>query len=440
MKKIIFTVLIILTASFVYGWSSVGFKIEDHEFIKEYKLPAWGYSTSSLDFSGRGNFRRRDTAYKRMNEDYSFNFMPDYVRTFNSEDKSYDLSVRVNNYVGYYHDQDEEYDRDEIARIYEIFPIINGNYNFYISDDLFLNSSISMLFNYSEINNSNDVHDRIQRRMDSSSFLGIGFGRVRDVSPIFRALRLKERLEALNRGMTLTDKQIEELANTFSQYYKFARVYDRYEKYFWEEISPILNDEFSALNISESLYLTEVMQEYIKRLQGSEVILGIDLWQRYFSERDEDILDDVYAGPGISFNYYNNFNLKYQLSIFSKLSYGKYLKDDSIEDSNLIFEFSNRHLFDLSDRLRWSSGIAFSYDHYWYDDVDGYIFDTKIESSIDYFIENNFSFYCKISTDLEYIDEKLYELEDHGYYFPDFKREERASIYFGCRYYFSNIF
>ena len=438
MKKIIITAFIMLIASFVYCWSSVGFKIEDHDLIKEYKLPSWGYSISSVAFSGRSNFLRRETAYKRIREDYSLNISPDYTRTFESDNNSYAFNIVVNTHFGYSKDQDEEHEIDEIARSYELFPRIHGNYNFYIKDDFFMNFSLTSQLSYREINASPDDQDRIQRRMNSTSFLGIGFGRIRDVSPIFRALRLRERVEALNKGMTLSENQIKELADKFAQYHQFASVYNRHEKYFWKEISPILGNEFSALNISENLYLTEVMQEHITRRQGNEILLGINLWHSYINERDDNIIKELYLGPSISFNYYNNVNLKYQIVVSSTLSYGKYFTEDSTEDSNLIFDFSNSHLFEVTDRIRWNSNVVFNYNYYWYEDIDGYKFNVKLSTSIDYYIEDNFSLYCQISSELKYVDKDLYEYDDYN--LTDLKREERARFYFGCRYYFRNMF
>jgi hypothetical protein len=427
-------------ASFVYCWQSVGFKIDDHDLIKDYQLPAWGYSVFDIDFSGRSYYRRSDTNFKRVSEDYMINLSPDYLRTFESEKIKYLLNTDINTHIGYSGYENEEYEDNSIFRNYRFSPRINGNYDFYIKDNFFLNFSLDSRFSYYEVNVSQNYQDSIERQIHTSSFLGIGIGRIREVSPVFKALRLRERVEALNRGMTLTESQIKELADKFALYPQYANIYDRYEKYFWKEISPILGSDFDVLSLSENLYITEVMQEYIKRYQGNEILFGINFWQDYEIEHNGDKIKELYIGPSLSFNHYNNINLKYQIGIFSEISYLKYLTDDSTEDSKFTIDFTNSHLFDITDRIRWDSRINLDYNYFWYESIDGYTIRATLSSVIDYFIENNFSLYCQLKSELKHVDKDLYENNAYDYYYPNLKRDERVSLYFGCRYYFGSMF
>lgn len=440
MKKIIITAFIMLIVSFVYCWSSVGFRINDHYLIKEYQLPAWGYTLGDVDFSGRGYYHRSDTKYKRVIEDYMIRFSPSFLRTFESEKIKYLLNAGINTYMEYSEYQNEEHENDGITRFYDLRPRINGNYNYYIKDNFFLSFSLDSRFSYYERNHYQDSQDSIDRQISTSSFLGIGIGKIREVSPIFKALRLRERVEALNRGMTLTESQITKLADKFAMYPQYANMYDRYEKYFWKEISPILGSDFDVLSLSENLYLTEVMQEYIKRHQGNEILFGINFWQDYEIEYDGDKIKELYLGPSLSFNHYNNISLKYQIGIFSEISYLKYLTDDSTEDSKFTIDFTNSHLFDITDRIRWDSRIGLNYNYIWYEDIDGYTIRATLNSVIDYFVENNFSLYCQLISELKHVDKDIYENDAYNYYYSDLKRDERVSFYFGCRYYFGSMF
>ena len=70
MKKILIIALIMLITSFIYCWQSVGFKINDYYLIKDYQLPAWGYSYSVINLTGNGRFDRKDEDGKWVDEYY----------------------------------------------------------------------------------------------------------------------------------------------------------------------------------------------------------------------------------------------------------------------------------------------------------------------------------------------------------------------------------
>lgn len=439
MKKILITALIMLIASFVYCWQSVGFKIKDHDLIKDYQLPAWGYSIFDIDFSGNSYYDRHDTDYKFVYESYGMKLSPGYLRNFESEKINYSLHSDFTSQLRYTGNENEEQETYDILRDYLYVTRLKGDCDYYIIDDLFLNISVDSRFIYRERNCSQDYQDFIDRRIFTDSFLGIGIGRMRDVSPVFRALRLKERVEALNRGMTLTEKQIAALADKFAIYIQYVNVYDRYEKYFWKEISPILGSEFDVLNLSENLYLTEVMKEYIRRYQGHEISLGIDFWQNYEIERYGDKTKKFHLGPSIRYQCYNNINLKYQIGINSKISYLKYLGDYS-EDSRFRINFTNSHHFDITDRLRWNSGISLNYNYIWYDNFEGYTIGTTLTSYLNYFIENNFALYCQLKSQLIHISPDIYENDAYDSGISHLQRDESVSFFFGCKYYFGSMF
>ena len=141
------------------------------------------------------------------------------------------------------------------------------------------------------------------------------------------------------------------------------------------------------------------MKEYIRRYQGHEILLGIDLWQDYEIERYGDKNKEFHLGPGIRYQCYNNINLKYQIGVSSNVSYLKYLGDYS-EEAKFRLNLSNSHYFDITDRLRWNSSISVNYDYIWYKNYDGYKMTTSLTSYIDYFIENNFALYCQLKSQL----------------------------------------
>ena len=439
-KKILIIALMLWITSSFYCWQSVGFKINDHELVKNYQLPTWGYSIFDIDLSGNGYYRRSDTDYKRVNESYGIKLSPGYLRNFESEIVTYKLRTNASSDIRYSYSENEESQSESIQRYYSNHISFDGDCNYYVANNLFLNFSVDSRFIYYERNFSVDSQDYIDRSIFTGSFIGIGFGRIRDVSPVFRALRLRERVEALNRGMTLSEKQIEALSEKFALYPQYENVYDRYEKYFWKEISPILGSEFDALGLSENLYLTEVMKEYIRRYQGNEILLGINFWQDYEIENDGKKNKELFLGPSIRYSSYNNINLKYQIGVTSNVSYLKNLSDYS-EDAKLRLNLSNSHYLDITDRLRWNSSISVNYDYIWYENYDGYKMTTTLTSYLDYFVENSFSIYLQLKSQLIHIDPNIYENDAYSSpVYPDLKRDESVIINLGCRYYFGSMF
>jgi hypothetical protein len=315
MKKSFITALIMLIASFIYCWQSVGFKINDYYLIKDYQLPAWGYSYSVINLTGNGRFDRKDEDGKWVDEYYNFWLSPYYMRYYESEKIKYTLCTSLSlNYD--YNATDYQSDIEKnIERNFRLHPGFIGDCQYYVADKLFLNATISPNYIYHDRNESDNSDDYVSQTFQSDTSLGIGFGKIRDVSPVFRALRLRERVEALNKGLTLSENQIRSLADKFALYPQYVNIYDRYEKYFWGELAPILGSEFENFSIPENLYLSEIMQESIKRFQGYELNLGFTVIYNY-------IWFDDYKGFSLTTNFSsnldyfieNNFSLYYQLS------------------------------------------------------------------------------------------------------------------------------
>jgi len=428
-------------ASFVYCWQSVGFKINDYYLIKDYQLPAWGYSNGVINLTGNGRFDRKDEDGKWVDEYYNFWLSSYYMRYYESEKIKYTLGTSLSlNYD--YNATDYQSDiAKNIERNFQLHPGFIGDCQYYVADKLFLNATISPNYIYHDRNESDNSDDYVSQTFQSDTFLGIGFGKIRDVSPVFRALRLRERVEALNKGLTLSENQVRSLADKFALYPQYVNIYDRYEKYFWGELAPILGSEFNNLSIPENLYLSEIMQESIKRFQGYELNLGLDIWQ-YYSIRDIDDYEynNLYLGPSLRYKWYNNFNLKYQLKINSQVSYVKYIEGDYLEESKLLLNFSNTHYYDITDRIKLNSGFTVIYNYIWFDDYKGFSLTTNLSSNLDYFIENNFSLYHQLSFEVEHVDPEIYtNVPDYSYY-ADLKRDQTMRFSFGCKYYFGSMF
>lgn len=435
MRRFIFTVVIALLVTSVFGWSSVGFKIKDHELVKDYRLPAWEYDFLSINLSGNGNYRRQDEEGKEVNSDLHSSFLPVYSRYFESEKLKYSLGASLLSDFNY-SSRKESNESKDIYRVYSLRPICSGYGQYYFADNYFAEMTISPRFEYYERNLSNDSGDLTQRQYSLSTSLGIGFGNVRNVSPVFRALRLRERIQALDKGVTISNAQLQKLADQFALYDQYSTIYDRPAKYFWQQISSILGKDADALNISESLYLTEVMQESISRRQGYEVVLGLNYNFVLSNEDGEEDREYINFGPKVTYRQYHNFNLKYQLGFSTDISYTKYEENDlTTKDSNFRITLENNHLYEITDRLKWYSSITSSYEYQELkDDLEGYIISNRIYSRLDYFVENNLTMWMMVEFDIEHTDPKLDgNTSNNSTQYGE--RQQDYEFQIGCTYY-----
>jgi len=471
--------LVIVVSSTAFAWSSVGFKVSDHDLVKQYRLPDWGYSQIRLKLDGYGRLNREDRFAdiygNNHTEDISarIRFTPDYYRVFQSEKLNYSLQAYLSSWMYY---KENKFPFNRIRRDYYNSLHISGYFNNYFSDDLFVYTSIGTRYHYDEKNNSENYsnNDRLDRGIESNLSVGIGKGRVRDVSPVFKALRLKERIEALNKGLSLSEDQIKKIAAKFALYPKYSSLYDRYEKYFWAEIGPELGKEINDLPIAETMYLTEVMAEYIRRKQGYEVVLGIETRQKYeidkfnYNANFETVIEEFFAGPFVRFEWVNNFYLRYQLEFFTNLSYfHKFssnteieqrfgLDDDWRNDSNLILTFSNKHYYQITDRFSCRGTIYLNYNYFWLEDISyieyntgdtidlndlkGYDISASFSTSLEYFLEDNFSISLRTDSNLRHISEDISDIYYHHTSYHQLMRDEDFSVSLGCQYIFNNPF
>ncbi len=74
---------------------------------------------------------------------------------------------------------------------------------------------------------SGDIHFQAVR-------VGIGMGRVRIVTPVIRALRVRERLHAVPQTR-LSDEQVQTAARQLARRPGYESVYDRPDKFFWRD-------------------------------------------------------------------------------------------------------------------------------------------------------------------------------------------------------------
>jgi len=114
---------------------------------------------------------------------------------------------------------------------------LNGNLNKYINTSFFFKAG-GELNGYVEKRLKGEcpgcsLGDDFEYETHLSPYIGIGVGRIRDVTPIFMALRMNERLKALGWEEGLPADRVQRIAQTIAKRNGYISVHDRSDKYFW---------------------------------------------------------------------------------------------------------------------------------------------------------------------------------------------------------------
>lgn len=357
-----------------------GFDIpDDVTDIDQYRLPSWSFTTVLLNLSGGG--RRRSLALDSdiagspdrdvNNFSLNLNLAPSLETFTESEDRRFRLDVDPVLRVGGSGVSDEEggeqiFEEDQRAVVTSLN--VSTDWTEYVAGDVFLRARTDNFARYDRVSTeTTDRGTRVQDEVDlavvyeSRARLGVGFGRLRDVTPVIRALRVQERLQELGRENVLSSDNIQAAAQQFARRPGYAPVYDRGDKYFWNDFFSGIEAQSSELLAYESFYLAESLVEQVARRQeGYEVSAGIDLdylnrlnkenQASGFDERRRSINSTV--GFFAEGRYATNTSLRQQITVFGDVSYGIPTQEDASIEGVLQASVGGRHLWEIADRYQ----------------------------------------------------------------------------------------
>ena len=242
--------------------------------------------------------------------------------------------------------------------------------------------------------------------------IGFGYGRLRDGSFVFRALRIIERLQEDSLlKLNLTRDQTLRLIDRVSHTREYTTNFERWEKYLARDIvdllaamglfDPRFMSAFSALRVSESFH-----EEIQPRLFGWRVYYGIGgLHTRRLSRFNEYITED-----NNDLGFIDRFGAQYgrPLSLWTH-----WYSELTIErppfksDINFTINFSSTITYQVAERVSVEGALVFTRSTYYpFSPNEAYyrnIF-SHVLGSFDYFIEDNFRFQLQGSFDHEIQD------------------------------------
>lgn len=393
MKKYIICLLFISVSTLpLAAQQTVGISNpENIEPILDYRLPDWGFTNYQLRFNFRNRgFNENVQSTKSSSSILDIGARPSVHLYKESEERIFSLRVNMN--LNYRFFQSNQQESNLLAKSSNRDNAlgtslrINSYYRKYISSNNFLYFSGNFNLTYQRDVNKQKIDGQLDedrlgfyRRIEMEPRIGYGIGRIRNVNPIIRALRLRERIKAVNADFNLTDQDIQNAAEQITRYDGYSSIYDRPEKYFWQDMDDAVSADLSSLGAFEMLFLTDVLDEYIgTRREGWEIIGGASFNYSNTLNRDEDHLNNGSSpitdrtliarktvGPFVSGRWYKNTSLRQQYGVFGDATL-YYPIGKQGDDSGNITELKRKaialvgvnYLFNITDRILFTAEFS----------------------------------------------------------------------------------
>jgi len=417
---------------------TIGFSDPDEVYhLENYRLPTWGYDLLYLDFDGA--FSSINQFNDTRNRNTNGRLAPNYFYYRESEEMI--INGRVSLPLNLSRSSTKTAaDVESSQREFDLLLSAFADGKYYLDDLLFAAGQVEIDINSNRRTTDGDNQPELFRRQADTRLAlgaGAGYGRVRNVTPVIRALRFNERLNALNAG-SLNDGQLQDLASVFAQRTGYTRVFDRPNRHFWDAISNTAPNILGSMSMYDAYYLSETLMESTgQRFEGWDATAQIFVdHQRYSEKRETDgntTLDDSWADTELGLNlagrYFHNLSLEQMISVRANLGFGLYIPDDDEADNErlMLAGFEVGHLYNITDRILVQSALGTNVERFGSGD-DSFTYRVfRINSSVTYFIEDNVNVFATIS----YRNEK----EDFGN--ADRSRSD-FGINVGLRYFFIN--
>ncbi len=459
MKKILslFSLLLALSTLQLQAQESVGFSDStDFKYLIDYRLPDWGYSNFSISsgtfgLSGANQDLRSqreepgDPSYRLSNRDAStgsFNLgvTPRFELYQESEDRIIDfdsfVSLGTSGLKRTIEDEDtfnnqiNNSKQEDIANQTGISKQISFRIKEYsdFSTDLFFTAGLNSNINYSRSSTErNDVpgtnSESISKTRDlrlTPSF-GVGFGRLRNVTPMLRALRVNERYKSLGNS-SFSNQEIINTAETFTKVQGYQRTKDRFLKSFWGDINSGVNDRLDQLEAFDLFYLNDVFSENLgQRFEGYSFSISgeysyannlrrIENKNGQTTNETRDFFIQRFASVNVDGDWYKNLNLYHQINISFVSRTIFPLERDIREEWANFTNLSLSWQWNFADRFQFNSSLdnsLFTEEIKDSRDDDFVRFISQLSGQLSYFIENRMSLSAGLSLEHRRLDRTI---------------------------------
>lgn len=409
MRKLLLGLLVLLCLPLQsIAQESVGFSDPDNiQPLLDYRLQEWGYTNFYLDFSTDGLLNKTSYDPQQLSEStnqFRGELSPAFIYYRESEPRISDYSLNTEfNYSMSSRDSINEEEKSN--NDFEIKVNWNLNEKIYFKDsDLFFigkfSGNFTQLRRHSESAPQGARYTTLDLRFYPTLDLGFGFGRLRNVNPMIRSIRMDERLNSLDTGEVLDQQDIFRAAEQLTRMPGYQQAYDRPQKYFWSDMDDLISADLSTLSPFDLLYLTDISKETIGlRREGWQIYgtLGLEQHINYSSSKNEtdnqstsETSNSIYFTPKVEGVWSKNITLKHQIGITGSFLHREELTDNTIINNNNILNSSANWLYTVTDRVLINTRLSLLKLGFESGDPSVVTFGTEI----DYFLENKFSLFA----------------------------------------------
>ncbi|MFA7420443.1 MAG: hypothetical protein WCZ90_12230 [Melioribacteraceae bacterium] len=370
MKQIIYFFSLIILFTININAQTVGLGNTDPSVFSDYKLP--DISTHSLWLGSEFTFYSNKTMSKN---DYNPNryqyrgdlsLSPGYSYMKQTDESKLDILGRVyGSYNNEYHvnDGNNNYtaDREKRSR-YGLNLISIMDYYNHFEGSSYYYSLGTLAGAHFEEENYKDAYQRGEKQQNFNCFAGIGWGKIRVVTPVVLALRLQERLKQINAlNQDLKHSTIQKVAKEFSNAGYLSETHDRSDKYLWERIDNSLSADgvsLDGLNQYGNSYIREIPNEIrFERYEGIQVGIKFGLeYFNYFSKYENSrwLSESFYLKSNPYVTYSHQLDLYSQVSFNLSLSMGPSVNKNTDIKQSYLLTYDVGYDRELTDRFVFS--------------------------------------------------------------------------------------
>ena len=328
--------------------SSVGFADpRDLDALLAYRLPDWGYRTigATFDLDGHGSHGEGSNLSTHTSESL------DLVWSRESERQAWRLTGAQSGAWSW--SQSEWNSRKRTSHGLDGGLSLGAAVNRYVSDSFAVVVSARAAGSYHEGDTVIIDFSSPARKATGQLQAGVAWGRIRDVTPLLQAQRVRERLIAMGRP-PLSGDAVLRLASLFARQSGYAQVFDRPDRRFWQDCFGPLVADGQPLTPFEVLSLKEVMVERLgTRRQGWRGDFGAEAGTSMASDRH----GTASATPVMNFVWSRNTDLNHQISLSATARYAwRSLALDDGGQGGISCEFE--HLWIVADRVVWDTTVG----------------------------------------------------------------------------------
>lgn len=433
-KKLLFPLGIILLSSIsLSAQESIGYtNPDDLKYLLDYQLPDWGYNNfyiSSGSLGANGSYRFSDQTNSNpvfsnsetdlSNHRFNLGITPSYELYRESEARTFS----INTYSGLSTifsnsnlDATNSSDQNSLINYNSFNYLLSVANNYYVSNNSFLINDLYSEIEFTkqnrkiEVNGSTNTEDDIiNRNIVLMPRIGFGIGRIRNVTPIIRAIRVNERYKELGNN-SLSRNEILSTADNFTRVQGYQRTKERFQKTFWGDVNSGVNGKLDQLAAFDIFYLNDVFSENLgSRFEGYEAYVSVDYFYSNQLSKVNDQFNNVETRNfsisrathvNLNYDWFKNLDLYNQISIQAENKLILPLeRDDPIDWSNEI-TIDAKWLWNFADRFQLNSSFENSFrsindKNETFD--NNRIFTSQLRTNFYYFIENKVALNAGVS-------------------------------------------